>query len=260
MINIGLYLASEPHGGGAHQYNLSIISALELFDKTKYRVSVYCHDINWLDIVPKDFSLIIVKNPFILKVLSRLYKLIDTSAEGLRRHASFFNPLVKKINESDCEIVICPNQDALSYQCNKKTVTTIHDLMHRYGVLRLLSHYAGYENHFDEYRHGEIKRRDKHYTMICKYANCILVDSIVGRSHVYESYKIEHDRVFVLPFVAPSYLSNNKTIDVKKKYKLPDNYIFYPAQFWEHKNHIRLLEAIAILKNKNLDINLVLVG
>lgn len=37
---------------------------------------------------------------------------------------------------------------------------------------------------------------------------------------------------------------------IRNKYKLFSEYIFYPAQFWPHKNHIFILKALRILKNK----------
>jgi glycosyltransferase involved in cell wall biosynthesis len=37
---------------------------------------------------------------------------------------------------------------------------------------------------------------------------------------------------------------------VKERYQLPDDYLFYPAQFWPHKNHIGIVRALAILKNE----------
>ena len=42
-----------------------------------------------------------------------------------------------------------------------------------------------------------------------------------------------------------------------KNVKLPEKFIFYPAQFWPHKNHIMILEAISEIKHK---INLVFCG
>ena len=41
---------------------------------------------------------------------------------------------------------------------------------------------------------------------------------------------------------------------------MPPKYIFYPAQFWKHKNHINLIKAIRILQTELEDIQLVLVG
>ena len=41
---------------------------------------------------------------------------------------------------------------------------------------------------------------------------------------------------------------------------LPDKYIFYPAQFWKHKNHERLITAAKHLSREAPDIHLVFVG
>lgn len=248
MKKLGLYLASEPFGGGTYQYNLSIIHALDSFDQSQYNITIFCHSEKWADIVPKRFEKIIVARPLVLRILGRFYKMIDRSAEGYRRFAWLFNPMIKEINKSDCELIIYPSQDALSYQTNKKSLSTIHDLMHRY------------ESHFEEYQNGEYDRREKHYLMMCKYATGILVDSHIGKKHVVESYATDESKVFVLPFVPPVYLLDGQDVDVKSKYNLPQNYLFYPAQFWEHKNHINLLKALRIVLDRGVDINLVLVG
>ena len=42
----------------------------------------------------------------------------------------------------------------------------------------------------------------------------------------------------------------NKYINIKK-YDLNNDYIFYPAQFWAHKNHIYILKALHILKSES---------
>lgn len=248
MIHIGIYLASEPYGGGTYQYNLSVIHALESFDKRKYKITAFYHNEDWNKVIPKSFNKVTSGRPLILRAMGRIYKIIDRSAEGWRRFASVFNPIVNKINNSSCDIIIYPSQDTASYQTNKKSLSTIHDLMHRY------------ESHFEEYQNAEYDRREKHYSMMSQYANGILVDSKIGKQQVVESYGVDEKKVFVLPFVPPLYLLNTKDVDVKTKYNLPDKYIFYPAQFWEHKNHINLLEAIKILKDQSLDVNLVLVG
>ena len=47
---------------------------------------------------------------------------------------------------------------------------------------------------------------------------------------------------------------------IKKKYHLPEEYIFYPAQFWPHKNHIKLLEAFSIVQKEFENLKLVFTG
>ena len=46
----------------------------------------------------------------------------------------------------------------------------------------------------------------------------------------------------------------------KAKFNLPDRFLFYPAQFWPHKNHLRLVEAFASIHDAQPDLALVLTG
>ena len=248
MKHIGIYLAVEQNGGGTYQYNLSVIHALRDLDKNEYKLTAFFHNQDLIKHLSGDFSIVFKKKSIVRRFFNKLYRMIDRTPEASRRFASFFNPIINEINKSDCDIVIFPSQDQVSYQSNKKSLSTIHDLMHRY------------EGHFEEYQNGEYDLREKHYSLMCKYADGILVDSKVGKQQVIESYDIDEKNVFVLPFVPPFYLLDAKDIDIKSKYNLPDKYFFYPAQFWEHKNHLNLLNAVKILKDKDIEINLVLVG
>ena len=248
MKNIGVYLNSEPFGGGTYQYNLSIIEALSFLNQKEYSVDTFSHSKKWKKILPKHFNNYVVTKPIILRLFWKFFRLIFNNPEFQIRFASIFNPVIKKINESKCDLVIYPSQDIISYQTNKKSLSTIHDLMHRY------------EPHFAEYQDGTYNFREIHYKMICKYASGILVDSELGKEQVIQSYNITKSKLFVLPFTPPRYILGTPSSDVISKYQLPKNYLFYPAQFWEHKNHLNLIKALKIILNKNLDINLVLVG
>jgi len=69
------------------------------------------------------------------------------------------------------------------------------------------------------------------------------------------------ERIHVLPYIAPRYMqSTEKPSDFDLRYRLPEKFIFYPAQFWEHKNHKRLISAIGKLKHDIPDVKLVLAG
>jgi glycosyltransferase involved in cell wall biosynthesis len=41
---------------------------------------------------------------------------------------------------------------------------------------------------------------------------------------------------------------------------LEEGYFFYPAQFWAHKNHVRILEALVLLREAGTKLRLVLTG
>jgi glycosyltransferase involved in cell wall biosynthesis len=48
---------------------------------------------------------------------------------------------------------------------------------------------------------------------------------------------------------------------VRKNYHLPERYLFYPAQFWPHKNHARIVQALGLLKQEySLDVAVVFCG
>lgn len=246
MKYIGLFLSSEPRAGGVQQYSLSIIKALDSFDKAEYKIQCFYFNREWESDIPADFLKVQLNRYFFDRAIGYLVRKISMSYR-LWRWIGAHSRVAKIINDSDCEAVIFPAQDALSYQVQKKTIATIHDLMHRY------------ESHFQEYQGKECEIRDEHYKGICHYSHLILVDSQIGRDHVAESYGRDY-KVGILPFVAPSYLLETNSIDFSKKYSLPKRYIFYPAQFWEHKNHLTLLRALKILRVRNITVNLFLVG
>ncbi|MEJ2009035.1 MAG: glycosyltransferase family 1 protein [Acidobacteriota bacterium] len=43
----------------------------------------------------------------------------------------------------------------------------------------------------------------------------------------------------------------NALAAIREKYSLPDEFVFYPAGTWPHKNHIKLLEALSVLRSKH---------
>lgn len=65
---------------------------------------------------------------------------------------------------------------------------------------------------------------------------------------------VDHDRF--RPENDPEVLA-----EFRNRYTLPEDYLLYPANTWPHKNHVRLLEAIAHLRDANrLSCPLVLTG
>ena len=83
----------------------------------------------------------------------------------------------------------------------------------------------------------------------------LLADSEVGKEDIlnfYGPYGVTPDRVKVLPFISACYLALNvpksERQRVQAMYSLPERCVFYPAQLWIHKNHIRIVQALGLLK------------
>ncbi len=247
--SIGLFLDGEPKGGGTFQYNLSMLKALVSLDAREFRVIIYFRDKGWASEVPVHLESVYISERFYVRYIRFLLSKVDRSRKLLQLTSKYFDTSVRALNSSGCDVVIFPSQDAISYEVDVESLSTVHDLMHRY------------EPDFDEYKGQEYINRENHYRAMCRKVSGVLVDSNLGKKHVCDSYNIDPNRVFVLPFVPPSYIFKGDHVDVFRKYNLPKQYVFYPAQFWEHKNHVNLLLAIRILKDEyKYLITLVLVG
>lgn len=152
----------------------------------------------------------------------------------------------RRLLKERIDAVICTSQMFIP-NLSMKVVVPVHDLMHRY------------EGRFPEVS-AEYEKRELEMMSVAKYGWCILTDSETGKIQFEESYKkyINKKRTHVvsLPFAVPMCVVECE----EEPITVPSRYVFYPAQFWQHKNHINLLKAIETLKDDIQDIHLVLVG
>ena len=146
---------------------------------------------------------------------------------------------------------------AQAFEIGLPYVMPVYDLQHRL------------QPEFSEVSaHGEWERREYLYRNGTRQATLILADSEVGKEDIleyYGPYGVTPDRVKVLPYRPAPYLSPDVSEEerrrVREAHRLPERYLFYPAQLWPHKNHLRIVQAIGRLKeNKKSIVHLVLCG
>ena len=111
---------------------------------------------------------------------------------------------------------------------------------------------------------GKWQRREELYANSLRRALTIITSTEVGKSEIEYFYQIPSERIKVLPFSVPKFALDAPSDEGKyihEKYNIPERYLFYPAQFWPHKNHIGLLQAVKLLRDKfNLIFSVVFVG
>lgn len=111
---------------------------------------------------------------------------------------------------------------------------------------------------------GTWRQREAFYGEYLRRATYIIAGTEAGRTEVERFYQVTSNRIKILPHPTPAFTLNAKPSDVesvRKKYGLRSDYLFYPAQFWSHKNHANLLLAASALKREHLlDLPVVLVG
>jgi len=110
---------------------------------------------------------------------------------------------------------------------------------------------------------GTWQSREEYFTLILKRATYVIVGTQAGKREVQMFYGVPDERIRILPHPTPRFaLEESPSDDVDlSKYKLPRDYVFYPAQFWSHKNHVGLLHAVHHLKQQdNLRLPVVFTG
>lgn len=106
--------------------------------------------------------------------------------------------------------------------------------------------------------------RDRQYGRIARDAPQVVVSSQAAHRDLMRWFPVaEPDRVSVLPFVSmpgPDWFAHAPG-KAAAAFQLPEKYLIFPAQFWAHKNHALLFEAIRLLRDGGLaDICLVCTG
>jgi glycosyltransferase involved in cell wall biosynthesis len=108
------------------------------------------------------------------------------------------------------------------------------------------------------------KATERRYQTMIPRAAYVISGTEAGKRQIVDFYRAEPERVRVVPFpVAPFALRQAKEVPANSGNKPAGGrpYLFYPAQFWPHKNHVALLHALKLLKTKyRIDLDLICCG
>lgn len=112
---------------------------------------------------------------------------------------------------------------------------------------------------------GEFERREILFRLASTKAAVVIVNAPELTDDLCRRYAMERERAVCIPFSPSTYVSQSAPdaptdAAVLTKYQLDPGYLFYPAQFWPHKNHMMLLAALALLRERGITERLVLCG
>lgn len=237
--------------GGMFQYGKTLLTALATLPRHIYETTTICVSDEWVR-QARELGLPARQIPPYgsFTLVARLWRLLRLPVKMWRAACLYGHPLTSLMRQEKCRLWVYPGQDMWSYLIPVPSLATIHDLMHRY------------ERHFPEVSAtGRYYLREWDCTNMCRWTKGILVDSETGRQQVAESYGLDPEKIHVLPYIATPYVCQDSDLQaVDARYGLPPKFIFYPAQFWEHKNHQGLVLALSQLKESLPDLQLVFTG
>lgn len=109
---------------------------------------------------------------------------------------------------------------------------------------------------------AEIASRDADFARRANLAKTMVLSSLSAEKDYQKFYPDAAARSRVLPFrttPGDTWFKLNP-IETQNAYKLPDRYFIVCNQFWQHKNHITVFEALKILKHRGVEPIVVFTG
>jgi len=116
--------------------------------------------------------------------------------------------------------------------------------------------------HVREPRHlasAERERRERVYAWGCTTARVVITPTQAVRQDVMTHYSLPESRVVVIPAGVDA-LAARPSPRKGQLPRLPESFILYPAHGYAHKNHERLLVALAGLRDEGLEVPCVFTG
>jgi len=270
-MRIGVYFTAGKRNGGVYQYSLGFLEALAKNNQNEYVIITTSPDIPAKYLHDKRFEVINLAGDSQAKFeKTRTYlanvvgKYLGIIMSTLYRARLFFlvnlairytqREILKTIDQARLDLLILPAGTDISYLVKVPTIVAVHDLQHRLNPQYKEVSYG-----------GRWEYRENYYRRTCRQSLRILVDSEIGKEDVLSCYpKTDPNKIVILPFLTPPYLDpaipSSYVKKTLKKYQIITPYIYYPAHFWSHKNHLTLVKALNILNKKNIQITLVMTG
>lgn len=225
--------------GGGHTFQMSIIEGL-MNVESEHEFYFYYHSQNNLFEDTKNVKFINMKFECTTIVKKKLFykkkKIIESHLDKLTLRDNielvyFISPMFQEVETP--------------------FIFTVWDLAYRSS------------GHFPEVIiNNEFANRESHYSRIIPRASFNVIGNNEGKRQICKYFNIENERVKTISMPTPNYVYNlNPDDSILRKHNLESKkFLFYPAQFWPHKNHIRLVKAMKKLKEQGSDFKLVFTG
>jgi glycosyltransferase involved in cell wall biosynthesis len=249
-MKIGILLETPSSNGGSFSNSINVI--LDLLKKIKNadNITVYTNLIENFKILKK------------LNINCRLFKynlwdkILRTFSKFriIRFFFLYFNlglSVEKFFIKEKIDLIYFPTLSNTLYFLKKvKFISTILDLVHLNYSL------------FPEISYNEFKLREDLHSSVARSSFLIITSCQTLKDEISKRYKISSNKIIIIPYLPCKLFKKNitKSNFYKAKYKKFNNYIFYPAQIWAHKNHIAILKANKILKKKKTNVQFIFSG
>ena len=242
-MHVGVFMNRIPmHYGGAFTFQGAVIEALTQ-TKTNHRVTLFGYDqednrfnrglVRFVKLIPPTGKV----NGWRTKG-KEVYKNIKTQIFSkeiplFRRGALHQASWAERI-----DLMWFPTQ-AYEY-VEVPYVYTVWDLQHRL------------QPYFPEVSvtGADFAMREREFSFVCPRAAYVTVPNDAASEELHLFYGIPKSRIILMPQPISDFALHPNTDGADLKVVPETPFLFYPAQFWPHKNHVVILEALRLLKER----------
>lgn len=235
VVSFGL----RPEGGGGHTFQWMLLDALQdAAGESQHRFLFY------LGGDPGDLHMDYIKVPFNRLARARRSAIIGLRDFQDRRNAprlpwrTWFE---KSLEQNDIDLVWFISH--YLEECDQPFICTIWDLAHLE------------QPWFPEVSQaGEWERRHVYFSRYLPKATRIIVPNRAGREVLLRNFPVGDARVMEIPFPTPDFgvapAKRHGASGLLRRHDIVQPYLFYPAQFWAHKNHFNAFRTLKALDRK----------
>ena len=246
-MKISILIEGSPKSGGGFFHSLNSLISISEIKIDYFNFEIIITDPEAEKYLKKYFSKIrLYKRNFIIEYYSELFEI-----EILKNFFEKFklsHPFTSFIKKNDYDFMVFLGPSNLSkYVDNLNYVINIWDLDHKLN------------NQYPEHRNKlTYENREKILTNIVFKSFKIIVPHKNNKQDLINFYKCDEKKIYIqhsIPYLSLIYNNNENKDLYKKKFELLEinldkKIIFYPSQFWPHKNHKYLVDVAKKLKKK----------
>ena len=241
-MNIGIVTDFYLNSGGGENFVQSELDTLKDLDE------IYKNKINFYYITTNKQSFSKLNEKYKNTIyfnkdgfLNRASLFLNT-LESIRKFVRKFklNMFENFLKKKNINFLIFITPSKLVYFCrNINFISTLWELQHKTHP------------HLEEYKniHFDLKERDNIAKFISLYSYKILVGTSKSEEDFSKFYNCDKSRI-VKKYTQSILVNKAKEIVNDKTDEKLKDYLFYPAQFWSHKNHMYIVDAFNEIKKK----------
>ena len=249
-MKIGLIISGHGYIGGVHQFETTVLSGLRDF------AGQSGHTFTVLNAPPgfreEEFetshlrfsNMIWPTAPILRRALAKGVRMVRNPLGGAGQTPGDLGPPMLRREALAEEFEVLYYLVPQPIEADLPSILTIYDLQHRlYPEFPEVS--AG----------GRWRSREQMYSTLISRASTVLAITEESKREVVELYHVRPERIKVLPMVSAAVAlpdgDQQDSTDVLSKYGIPSGFLFYPAHFWPHKNHVGLLMAVQLIRERH---------